>query len=115
MPTDCLFCKIAQGEIPTPLIYEDEQVVAFHDIEPQAPVHVLIIPRKHIPTTLDLSEEDGVIVGQIFQAAASIARQLGIAADGFRLVNNCNRAGGQVVWHLHFHLLGGRQMTWPPG
>ncbi len=115
MATDCLFCKITQGDIPATLVYEDEQVVAFHDIEPQAPQHVLIIPRKHIRTTLDLTTEDDALVGHIYRVAVQIARQLGIADEGFRLVNNCNEAGGQVVWHLHFHLLGGRRMTWPPG
>lgn len=115
MPSDCLFCKIAQGDIPATLVYEDELVVAFNDIEPKAPQHILIIPRKHIPTTLDLSQADGELIGHIHLVAAKIARQLGFAEEGFRLVNNCNRAGGQVVWHLHFHLLGGRQMGWPPG
>ncbi len=115
MPTDCLFCKIAQGEIPAKLIYEDAQVVAFNDINPQAPQHVLLIPRKHIPTTLDLTEEDMGLIGHIYRVAGNIAVQLGVAEEGFRLVNNCNEAGGQVVWHLHFHLLGGRQMGWPPG
>ena len=115
MSTDCLFCKIAQGDIPAKLVYEDELVVAFNDIEPQAPQHILIIPRKHIRTTLDLTETDGALVGHIYQIAGKIARQLGFAEEGFRLVNNCNQAGGQVVWHLHFHLLGGRRMGWPPG
>ncbi len=115
MATDCLFCKIASGEIPATLVYEDEQVVAFHDIEPQAPQHLLIIPRRHIRTTLDLTAQDESLVGHIYRVAAKLARQFGIADDGFRLVNNCNEAGGQVVWHLHFHLLGGRRMTWPPG
>ena len=115
MSTDCLFCKIAQGDIPATLIYEDELVVAFNDIAPTAPQHILIIPRKHIPTTLDLTEDDGALIGHIYLVAGQIASQLGIAEEGFRLVNNCNEAGGQVVWHLHFHLLGGRQMNWPPG
>lgn len=115
MPSDCLFCKIAKGEIPANFVYEDEQVVAFNDIEPQAPQHVLIIPRRHIRTTLDLTEDESSLVGHIYQVAGKIARQLGIAEEGFRIVNNCNVAGGQVVWHLHFHLLGGRRMGWPPG
>lgn len=115
MSADCLFCKIAAGEIPANLVYEDERVVAFEDINPQAPKHLLIIPRKHIATTLDLQLEDAELVGHISLVAGKIARQLGIAEEGFRIVNNCNEAGGQVVWHLHYHLLGGREMTWPPG
>jgi len=115
MSADCLFCKIATGEIPARLVYEDEKVVAFEDINPMAPQHLLIIPRKHITTTLDLEIEDAELIGHIFLVAGKLARQLGVAEDGFRLVNNCNEAGGQVVWHLHFHLLAGRAMTWPPG
>ena len=115
MSTNCLFCKISQGDIPTQFLYEDDLVVAFKDINPQAPQHILIIPRKHIPTTLDLSDEDRVLVGHIHLIAGKIATQLGFSEEGFRLVNNCNEGGGQVVWHLHFHLLGGRQMVWPPG
>ena len=115
MSTDCLFCKISQGEIPAKLVYEDELVVAFNDINPQAPQHFLIIPRKHIRTTLDLSEEDAALIGHIYLVAGKIANQFGFAEEGFRVVNNCNEGGGQVVWHLHFHLLGGRQMGWPPG
>ncbi len=115
MSTDCLFCRIAQGDIPATLVYEDDLVVAFNDIEPQAPRHILLIPRKHIPTTLDLIPEDAALVGHVHLVAGKIASQLGFAEEGFRLVNNCNAGGGQVVWHLHFHLLGGRQMNWPPG
>ncbi len=115
MAADCLFCKIAAGQIPATLVYEDEWVVAFDDINPQAPHHLLIIPRKHLRTTLDLQAEDAELVGHIYLVAGKLARQLGIDEEGFRLVNNCNEAGGQVVWHLHFHLLGGRTMNWPPG
>jgi len=115
MSTNCLFCRIAQGDIPTQFLYEDELVVAFKDINPQAPQHILIIPRKHISTTLELNDEDRVLAGHIHLVAGKIATQLGFAKEGFRIVNNCNEGGGQVVWHLHFHLLGGRQMTWPPG
>lgn len=115
MSADCLFCKIAAGEIPAKIVYQDDLVVAFHDIEPQAPQHVLLIPRHHIATLLDLTMVDLTLIGHIHLVAGKIARQLGIADDGFRLVNNCNAAGGQVVWHLHFHLLGGRRMNWPPG
>ncbi|NCO50962.1 MAG: histidine triad nucleotide-binding protein [Deltaproteobacteria bacterium] len=115
MSADCLFCKIAVGDIPANIVYQDDLVVAFHDIEPQAPQHVLIIPRRHIATLLDLTRDEQLLIGHIHLVAAQIARQRGIADEGFRLVNNCNRAGGQVVWHLHFHLLGGRRMNWPPG
>jgi len=115
MSSNCIFCKVVAGEIPAEQVFADEQVVAFRDIDPQAPQHILIIPRRHIPTALDLSEEDNALVGHIFQVAAKIARQLGFAEQGYRVVNNCNEQGGQVVWHLHFHLLGGRQLTWPPG
>ena len=115
MNSNCIFCKIVAGEIPSEQLYADERVIAFRDIEPQAPQHVLIIPRKHIPTLLDLEPADADLVGHVFRVAAQLAEELGIAADGFRVVNNCNQQGGQVVWHLHFHLLGGRQMTWPPG
>lgn len=115
MSADCLFCKIAAGEIPANLVYEDERVVAFEDINPKAPHHLLIIPRQHIATTLELKPADADLIGHIYFVAGELARQRGIAEAGFRIVNNCNEAGGQVVWHLHFHLLGGRSMTWPPG
>ena len=115
MSSNCIFCKIAAGEIPSEALYEDERVYAFRDIDPQAPQHVLIIPRRHVETLLDLNADDNELVGHIFQVANHLARQLGFAEDGFRVVNNCNEQGGQVVWHLHFHLLGGRKMTWPPG
>lgn len=112
---DCLFCKIAAGEIPADLVFETESVVAFRDINPQAPTHVLIIPRKHIATINDLTDEVSGDIDQLFLAAASIARDEGIADDGYRVTMNCNAAAGQTVFHLHLHLLGGRQMTWPPG
>jgi histidine triad (HIT) family protein len=115
MSTDCLFCKIAAGDIPAKICYQDDLVVVFEDINPQAPTHLLLIPRKHIATTLDLSPDDNALVGHIFQVAAKIAADLGFAEEGFRIVNNCNQAGGQTVWHVHFHLLGQRQLTWPPG
>lgn len=107
---DCIFCKIAGGEMDTELLYEDESVVAFKDINPKAPVHILIIPRKHIPTILDLNEDDNELIGHIFQVASNLARDYGIAEDGFRVVANCNEEGGQVVFHLHFHLLGGEKL-----
>ncbi len=112
---DCVFCKIAEKKLPSKLVYEDEFAVAFEDLNPQAPVHVLVIPRKHIPTSLDLKEEDNAIVGRLFQVANRIARQKGIAERGFRIVMNCNAEAGQTVFHLHIHLLGGRAMHWPPG
>lgn len=115
MTSDCLFCKISSGEIPATLRYEDEDLIAFDDISPQAPYHLLIVPRKHIRTTLDLTPADNDLLGHIYQVAGQLATELGFARDGFRVVNNCNAAGGQLVWHLHFHLLGGRDMNWPPG
>lgn len=115
MSQDCLFCKIAAGEIPAGIIYQDELLVAFHDINPQAPQHLLLVPRKHIRTTLDLTTADNSLVGHVYQIAGKLAHDLGFAEDGFRIVNNCNADGGQVVWHIHFHLLGGREMGWPPG
>ncbi len=112
---ECIFCKIATGEVGK-LVYEDEYVAAFDDLNPQAPVHVLIVPKKHIARLSDLSEPaDGEIVGRIMIVANRLARERGITDDGYRVVVNCNEAAGQSVWHLHFHLLGGRTMTWPPG
>ena len=113
--SNCLFCNIIAGRIPAKMVYEDEDLVAFEDINPQAPVHLLLVPRKHIPTTLDAAPEDQLLLGRIMLAAAQLARQFGFAEDGFRIVNNCNDAGGQTVWHIHFHLLGGRVFSWPPG
>ncbi len=112
---DCLFCKISAGEIPADLVYESDHVVAFRDINPQAPTHVLIIPRKHVATINDLNSDEDGDIGKLFQAAATIAREQGIADDGYRVAMNCNAAAGQTVFHLHLHLLGGRQMNWPPG
>ncbi len=115
MNKGCLFCKIVSGDIPAKMRYQDDLVVVFEDISPQAPVHLLIVPKKHISTTLDLSVEDNNLIGHVYQVAGQMARECGCAEDGFRVVNNCNAAGGQTVWHLHFHLLGGRDLTWPPG
>lgn len=112
---DCIFCRIANKELGT-LIYEDDSVVAFDDVNPQAPVHVLVIPRKHIERISDVaSGEDAALMGQIIIVANRIARERGIADEGYRLVVNCNEGAGQSVWHVHFHLLGGRRMGWPPG
>lgn len=112
---ECIFCKIAEGKIPANIIYRDTDAVAFEDINPQAPIHVLVIPRKHISTSLDLRDEDNAIVGRLFQAANTVAEQKGIAERGFRIVMNCNREAGQTVFHIHLHVLGGRVMQWPPG
>lgn len=115
MPDNCIFCKIIAGEIPGKFVYQDESVIVIEDINPQAPDHYLIVPRKHIRTALDLTTADNELVGHIYQVAGKIAHDKGFAEDGFRIVNNCNEGGGQVVWHIHFHLLGGREMLWPPG
>ncbi len=115
MSDNCIFCKIIAGEIPGEFVYQDEQLVVVEDIAPQAPHHYLLLPRKHIPTSLDLVSEDNALVGHVYQVAAQLAREKGFAEDGYRIVNNCNEAGGQVVWHIHFHLLAGRNMGWPPG
>ncbi len=110
-----LFQKIADGEIPADIVYSDDEIVAFKDINPQSPHHVLIIPRKPIPTILDLEEEEAGLAGRMILTANKIARDLGIDEDGYRLVFNCKQRGGQEVYHIHLHLLGGRQMKWPPG
>ncbi len=111
---DCLFCKIAAGEIPSKKVYEDEQVYAFYDIEPQAPVHVLLIPKTHIASAAEITAENSAVVAHIFEVAAQIAKELGLD-DGFRIVSNCGDSAGQTVKHLHFHLMGGRTFTWPAG
>ena len=111
---DCLFCKIVAGDIPSKKVYEDELVYAFYDIDPQAPVHVLLIPKTHITSAADITEENSALVAHIFEVAAKLAKQLGLS-DGFRMVTNCGDSAGQSVKHLHFHLLGGRDFTWPPG
>lgn len=113
--SDCIFCKIANKEIPANVIYEDDKILAFHDLSPVAPQHVLIIPKVHIESMNDLSEESVAVVGHIFAKVKSIAKQLGIDDSGYRVVSNCGEEGGQTVGHLHFHLAGGRQMQWPPG
>lgn len=115
MQPTCLFCKILNKEIPATLVYEDEHVVAFKDISPQAPMHVLVIPRQHIPTLNDVTPEQGVLVGYMFQAAQKIAVQFGVHQTGYRTVFNVNAGAGQTVYHLHLHVLGGRMLSWPPG
>jgi len=112
---DCIFCKIAGGEIDSEIVYQDDRVVAFQDANPQAPVHLLVIPRKHIPSLKDFSEEDFDLLADIHRVAVELAEEEGLTEEGFRLVNNCGSQGGQTVDHVHYHLLGGRQLTWPPG
>lgn len=112
---DCLFCKIARKEIPAKLVFEDEDVVAFEDINPQAPVHVLFIPREHVASAAEVSAAHGDVLVELFTAAAAHAREKGIADSGYRIVTNVGDDAGQSVHHLHLHLVGGRQMMWPPG
>jgi histidine triad (HIT) family protein len=112
---NCLFCKIINREIPGSIVYEDDRVLAFNDINPQAPTHVLVVPKRHIETLNDLKPGDDQIVGELARRAAAIAKDQGISASGFRTVFNTNRDAGQTVFHIHLHLLGGRNMAWPPG
>jgi len=112
---DCIFCKIVKEEIPAKIVYRDDIIVVFDDINPQAPHHKIIIPQKHIATLNDLHGEDSDLVGHMIQSAAMLAKQLNIADDGYRLVINCNAGAGQSVFHIHAHLLGGRRLNWPPG
>ena len=112
--SDCVFCRIAQGDIPARYVHQDDDLVAFHDLAPQAPVHVLLIPRRHLASLADCGESDGALVGRLAIVAARLARELGLAG-GWRLVANTGADGGQSVGHLHFHLLGGRRLGWPPG
>lgn len=113
--TDCIFCKMASGDIKPDTVYEDDDVLAFRDRNPQAPIHVLVIPKQHISTLNDLDADNAVLAGKMVLAAAKVAEQEGFAEDGYRTVINCNSAGGQSVFHIHLHLLGGRTMHWPPG
>jgi len=115
VPSDCLFCRIARREIPASIVYEDDRVLAFNDINPQGPTHVLVIPKSHIATLNDLAPEHDAIVGELVRRAAAIARARGIDAGGFRVVFNTNRDAGQTVFHIHLHLIGGRALHWPPG
>ena len=111
----CLFCRIIAGEIPGTFLYQDDRLVVVQDINPQAPLHALVIPRKHIATLNDLSAEDDGLVGEMVRRAALVAREKGVAEGGYRAVLNCNREAGQTVFHIHLHVIGGRQMAWPPG
>jgi histidine triad (HIT) family protein len=113
--TDCLFCKMVNGSIKPDMVYENDAMLAFKDINPQAPVHVLVVPKKHIATLNDLEPEHDVLVGEMYLTAKKVAEKLGIAESGYRTVMNCNEGAGQSVFHLHLHVLGGRQMGWPPG
>ena len=112
---DCLFCKIARGDIPATLVHEDDRLVAFNDVNPRAPTHVLIIPRRHISTINDLTEHEDDLVGEMVRRAAAIASSLGHGIRGYRTVFNCNADAGQTVFHIHLHLLAGRTLGWPPG
>jgi len=112
---DCIFCKIIAGEIPSKKIYEDDKVLAFYDISPAAPVHFLVIPKEHISSANELTEENSEIVSHIFMTINKIVKEIGIADSGYRIVNNCGADGGQTVNHIHFHILGARELKWPPG
>ncbi len=112
---DCLFCKIIRKEIPSTIVFENERIFAFRDINPQAPTHILIIPKEHISTLIDVSENHQKLIGEMIYTATTLAKDEGIDQNGYRTVFNCNPDGGQEVYHIHLHLLGGRKMTWPPG
>jgi len=113
--SDCLFCKIINREIRASIVYDDDRVLAFNDINPQAPTHILVVPKRHIGTLNDVSEDDDQLIGELVRRAAAIAQEQGISAGGFRTVFNTNREAGQTVFHVHLHLIGGRAMHWPPG
>ncbi|HEX7138491.1 MAG TPA: histidine triad nucleotide-binding protein [Vicinamibacterales bacterium] len=113
--SDCLFCKIIDRKIPASIVYEDDQVIAFNDINPQGPTHVLVVPKRHIASLNDLTPGDDAMVGEVVRRAAAIARERGVSVGGFRTVFNTNKDAGQTVFHLHLHLIGGRQLAWPPG
>ncbi len=112
---DCIFCKIINKTIPAKIAYEDEEVLAFHDLHPQAPVHMLVIPKKHISTINQIESQDQMLAGKLLLTAQKLAKDQGFADAGFRVVMNCNEQGGQTVYHIHMHVLAGRHMTWPPG
>lgn len=115
MTGDCLFCRMVSGEVEVDKVYEDDEILAFKDINPQAPIHVLIIPKRHIPSVLEVGEDAVGVMGHMIKVAGDIAKGMGIAEKGFRLVMNCNRDAGQAIFHIHLHLLGGRKLGWPPG
>lgn len=112
---DCIFCKIAAGEIPADIVHQDDLVVAFRDVNPKAPTHVLLIPRRHVASAVELTGTDSEMLGRLFNVAAQVARDAGVAEKGYRMVTNVGAGAGQSVHHLHFHLLGGRSLGWPPG
>lgn len=111
----CLFCQIAEGLLAADIVYQSDEVIAFHDTNPVAPTHILVIPRRHIATANDYTEQDAALIGQLSLTASRIAKELGLAEEGYRLVMNCNRMAGQTVFHTHLHLLAGRPFHWPPG
>lgn len=111
---DCLFCKIANGEIPTSKVYEDDTVLAFNDVDPQAPTHILVIPKNHITSAADINKENSAVISHIFEVIAKLSKELNMG-NGFRVVNNCGDSAGQSVKHIHFHLMSGREFTWPAG
>ncbi|HWW85566.1 MAG TPA: histidine triad nucleotide-binding protein [Vicinamibacterales bacterium] len=113
--SDCLFCKIVAREIPASVVYEDDRVLAFNDINPQGPTHILVVPKRHIETLNDLTEADDSLIGEVVRRASVLARERGISNGGFRTVFNTNRDAGQTVFHIHLHLIGGRHLAWPPG
>ena len=113
--TDCIFCSIAAGDVPAKIVHEDSEIVAFEDVNPQAPTHILLIPKQHIATLLDATDEHSSLLGKLQLTAVDIARKVGLDDGGFRIVTNCLEGAGQSVFHIHLHLLGGRQMGWPPG
>lgn len=112
---DCLFCKIIAGDIPSTKVYEDESVYAFLDIDPKAPTHIIFIPKQHILSANDIDSGNSMVIGKIFEAISKVAKEKGFENDGYRVVNNCGKDGGQTVGHLHFHVLAGRLLEWPPG
>jgi diadenosine tetraphosphate (Ap4A) HIT family hydrolase len=112
---DCIFCRIIKGEIPAKKVFEDDRIIVIEDISPAAPVHLLLIPKRHFVNSLDMEPDDCEVVGHVYRTAAAIAREKGVAEHGFRIVNNNNAGAGQSVFHIHFHLLAGRDFTWPPG
>ncbi|CCQ97389.1 Uncharacterized HIT-like protein aq_141 [[Clostridium] ultunense Esp] len=113
--SDCIFCKIINKEIPSEIIYEDDKVIAFKDVNPQSPIHVLVIPKEHIESANDIDDVNSNLISHIFLTIKDLAKELGIDREGYRIVNNCGEFGGQTVSHMHFHILGGRKFSWPPG
>ncbi len=113
--TECLFCKLISGDIPADIVYQDDEVFAFRDISPQAPTHILVIPKQHIATINDADESHQALLGKLVLTAQTLAKEQGLADAGYRLVMNCNQDGGQMVYHIHLHLLAGRALSWPPG